>query len=197
MVDIDGELVELCRRHLPEHHQGAFDDPRTELRHEDARAFLETTSERFDFISLDLTEPMEAGPACRLFSREFYSLVRDRLTPGGAMTMQAGMTKVGELAFFTAMCKTVGAAFPVVAPYQAFISCFGVPWGFLVATKGADPRRIEPATVDAAVTARLRKALRYWDGLTHQHSFALPRFIRDAVAAETRVVTDAEPLIVS
>ena len=37
--------------------------------------------------------------ACRLFSREFYELVRDRLTPGGTMTMQAGMTKVGELAF--------------------------------------------------------------------------------------------------
>jgi spermidine synthase len=197
MVDIDGELVELCKRHLPEHHQGAFDDRRTELRHEDARAFLEHTSERFDFISLDLTEPMEAGPACRLFSREFYQLVHDRLTPGGTMTMQAGMTKVGELAFFTAMCRTVSTAFPVVAPYQAFISCFGVPWGFLVATKGVDPRTIPPAAVDAAIARRLRTPLRYWDGITHQHSFALPRFIRDAVAAETRVVTDAEPLIVS
>ena len=68
---------------------------------------------------------MEAGPACRLFSREFYTLVRDRLTPGGTMTMQAGMTKVGELGFFTAMCKTVGAAFPVIAPYQAFRAADG------------------------------------------------------------------------
>jgi hypothetical protein len=49
----------------------------------------------------------------------------------------------------------------------------------------------------ALITARLQKRLAYWDGVTHQHSFALPRFIRDAVAAETRVVTDAEPLIVS
>ena len=113
------------------------------------------------------------------------------------MTMQAGMTKVGELEFFTAMCRTVSAAFPVVAPSQAFISCFGVPWGFLVATKGLDPRRMEPAAVDAAIAARLAKPLRYWDGITHQHSFALPRFIREAVAAETRVVTDAEPLIVT
>jgi spermidine synthase len=197
MVDIDAELVELCRRHLPEHHQGAFDDPRTELRHEDARAFLEGSAERFDFISLDLTEPMEAGPACRLFSREFYALVHDRLTPGGTMTMQAGMTKVGELGFFTAMCRTVGTAFPVVAPYQAFISCFGVPWGFLVATKGTDPRRMTPLAVDELIARRLRRPLRYWDGVTHQHSFALPRFIREALAAETRVVTDAEPLIVS
>ena len=83
MVDIDGEVVELCKRHLPEMHQGAFDDPRTEVRHEDARAYLENTSERFDFISVDLVEPLEEGPACRLFTREFYALVRDRLTPGG------------------------------------------------------------------------------------------------------------------
>ena len=66
-----------------------------------------------------------------------------------------------------------------------------------MATKGVDPRRISPAEVDDAIAKRLKKPLRYWDGVTHQHSFALPRFIRDAVAAETRVVTDAEPLIVT
>ena len=41
MVDIDGEVVELCKVHLPEMHRGAFDDPRTEVRHEDTRAYLE------------------------------------------------------------------------------------------------------------------------------------------------------------
>ena len=33
MVDIDQEVVELCKAHLPEMHRGSFDDPRTELRH--------------------------------------------------------------------------------------------------------------------------------------------------------------------
>ncbi|HNE68665.1 MAG TPA: hypothetical protein PLE39_09810, partial [Anaerolineales bacterium] len=28
MVDLDGEVVEACKVHLPEMHQGAFDDPR-------------------------------------------------------------------------------------------------------------------------------------------------------------------------
>ena len=37
MVDIDDEVVALCRQHLPEMHRGAFDDPRTEVRHEDVR----------------------------------------------------------------------------------------------------------------------------------------------------------------
>ena len=135
MVDIDGEVVDLCKKHLPEMHQGAFEDARTELRHEDARAYLEKTSERFDFISIDLVEPLEEGPACLLFTKEFYTLVRDRLTPGGAMTMQAGMTKVGELGFFSAINRTLKEVFPVVAGYQTYISCFGTPWGFITATK--------------------------------------------------------------
>ena len=31
MVDIDGEVVEACSKHLGEMHQGAFDDPRLEV----------------------------------------------------------------------------------------------------------------------------------------------------------------------
>lgn len=197
MVDIDGEVVDLCRRHLPEMHQGAFEDPRTELRHEDARGYLERTSERFDFISIDLVEPLEEGPACLLFTKEFYTLVRDRLTGGGTMTMQAGMTKVGELPFFTAVHRTLREVFPVVAGYQTFVSCFGTPWGFILATKRIDPATQNVASVDRLIAERVRGPLGYWDGLTHQHAFGLPKFIRKAIAAETRISTDARPLILS
>jgi len=197
MVDIDAEVVDLCRRHLPEMHQGAFDDRRAEVRHEDARAYLEKTADRFDFISIDLVEPLEEGPACLLFTREFYTLVRDRLTPGGTMTMQAGMTKVGELDFFTSIHRTLREVFPVVAGYQAFISCFGTPWGFMLASRKIDPRSQDATTVDRLIADRVRGSLEYWDGITHQHSFALPKFIRKAMDAQTRVSTDANPLIVA
>jgi hypothetical protein len=33
--------------------------------------------------------------------------------------------------------------------------------------------------------------------VTHQHVYSLPRHIRTAVEAQTRVVTDANPLIVT
>jgi spermidine synthase len=197
MVDIDDEVVNLCKRHLPEMHQGAFEDPRTELRHEDARAYLERSPEPFDFISIDLVEPLEEGPACMLFTKEFYALVRDRLTPGGTMTMQAGMTKVGELPFFAAINRTLREVFPVVAGYQTFISCFGTPWGFITATKKIDPRRQTVEAVDRLVGERVKGTLAYWDGQTHQHSFGLPKFIRTQIDAQTRVVTDAHPLIVT
>jgi spermidine synthase len=197
MVDIDGEVVDLCRRHLPEMHQGAFEDRRTELRHEDARAYLEKTADRFDFITIDLVEPLEEGPACMLFTQEFYTLVRERLTPGGTMTMQAGMTKVGELDFFTSINRTLREVFPAVAGYQTFVSCFGTPWGFLLASRKIDPRALDAAAVDRLIADRVRGTLGYWDGITHQHAFALPKFIRKAMDAQTRISTDANPLIVT
>ena len=36
MVDLDELVVSMCRKYLPNHHQGAFDDPRLTLLHEDA-----------------------------------------------------------------------------------------------------------------------------------------------------------------
>jgi spermidine synthase len=197
MVDIDGEVVELCKTHLPEMHQGAFDDPRTEVRNEDARGYLEKSKERFDFISIDLVEPLEEGPACMLFTREFYTLVRDRLTPGGTMSMQAGMTKRGELAFFTSIHRTLREVFPIVAGYQTFVSCFGTPWGFIVASKKVDPNKQDVKAVDKLIAERIKGSLEYWDGVTHQHAFSLPKFIRKSIAKQTRVVTDANPLIVT
>ena len=197
MVDIDAEVVDLCRRHLPEMHRGAFDDRRTEVRHEDARAYLENTQDRFDYISIDLVEPLEEGPACLLFTREFYTIVRERLTPGGTVTMQAGMTKVADEAFFTALHRTLADVFPIVRGYQTFVSCFGTPWGFLLGSKSVDPLMLDTARVDALIAGRVRGDLRYWDGQTHQHAFSLPKFLRTAIEADTRVITDGRPFIVA
>jgi spermidine synthase len=196
MVDIDRAVVEACREHLPEMHQGAFADPRTELRHEDARGYLETTADRFDVAIVDLTEPLEAGPACLLFTREFYRLLSSRLTDGGNLAMQAGMTKIGELDFYAAMAKTLSDVFPAVAPYQSFIPCFGTPWGFIVASRAADAGALAIDLVDRRVRERVRGELQYYDGLAHRHMFSLPRFLRRTLAERGRVVTDAEPLVV-
>jgi spermidine synthase len=197
MVDIDGRVVAACRDHLPEMHQGAFDDPRTELRHEDARGWLERTSERFDVAIVDLTEPLEEGPACLLFTREFYQLLSDRLTPHGTLALQAGMTKLGELDFYAAMNRTLQAVFPFVGSYQSFIPCFGTPWGFAVCGKRDDPAALTTAVIDQRVSERVTGTLRFYDGLAHQHMLSLPVFLRRVIADCRRVITDAEPLIVS
>jgi len=198
MVDIDGEVVEECKKHLPEMHQGAFEDSRTRVLHEDARAYLEKTKERFDLIVVDLPEPLEEGPACLLFTTEFYTLILDRLTDNGIMTMQAGMTKINELFFYGAVNRTLREVFPIVAPYQGFISCFGTPWGFILASKGTDPRKQTAREIDGLISSRMNPdSLGYWNGAAHLHSFNLPKFLTNALAKNDRVITDKNPLIVS
>ena len=196
MVDIDQAVVEACIAHLPEMHRGAFQDARSELRHEDARGYLETTRDRFDVAIVDLTEPLEEGPACLLFTREFYRLLSSRLTDDGTLALQAGMTKIGELPFYAATARTLAEVFPVVAPYQSFIPCFGTPWGLIVASKAGDPRTLTTTAIDQRVKERVQGELRFYDGLAHHHLFSLPKFLRQAIAGSHRVVTDAEPLIV-
>ena len=81
MVDLDQEVVDLCRKYLPVWHRGHFDDERVELLHMDARRYLAETDRRFDLIISDLTEPVDDGPSYLLFTREFYNILVKRLAP--------------------------------------------------------------------------------------------------------------------
>jgi spermidine synthase len=103
------------------------------------------------------------------------------------------MTKINELFFYGAVNRTLRKVFPVVAPYQGFISCFGTPWGFILASKGngsarADGgRRRRPHRVPDEP-----ETLGYWNGAAHLHSFNLPKFLTRALAKNDRIITDEE-----
>lgn len=217
MVDLDGEVVALCREYLPQWHQGAFEDPRTELLHEDARAYLEREQEPFDVMVLDLVDPMEAGPAYKLYTQEFYQLASSRLGPQGTLvvqsgpaisgmmlpnsTMAQGETTPGVLTDlsrgFTALCHTLATVFPVVVGYSAVVPAFGGAWSFVLASKGTDdPSAWPPEEVDRRVAARISRELRFYDGVTHRGLFSLPKPLREAVAREKWVVTEDRPLMV-
>ena len=198
MVDIDREVVELCRLHLPSYHQGSFDDARLELHYHDAREFLESTSDRFDVAVIDVPDPLEGGPSYLLFTQEFYQLLRDRLRPGGVMVVQAGPT--GPAFYeqcFAAVGNTAAAVFPRTSFYETFVPSFGSTWGFVLGSLGPDPTSLTDAEVDSRVADRLTRPLRHYDGVTHRGMFAVPKYLRHAVAAESRVITEADPLFVT
>lgn len=194
MVDIDQEVVEKCKQLLPEWSQGAFDDPRTDLRFMDARKYLEETSDTYDVIIIDISEPVEEGPAYLLFTREFYEIVKERLTPDGVISLQAGTTALHQLLNFTAVNNTMASVFPVVAPYDIPIPSFGLPWGFTLASKNLDPRAWTPGEVDDMIARRMTGETRFYDGVAHVGLFHLPKHIRQALSAETKVIADNAPL---
>jgi spermidine synthase len=194
MVDIDEEIVGLCRRFLPSWSQSAFDDPRAELYFADARKHLEQTDERFDVIIIDLVDPLEGGPARLLYTREFYQTVEQRLERGGIMSVQAESAEWTNLSSFTAIVNTLRSVFSIVRPYRVHMPAFMGIWGFVSASQSLDPLGLTPEEIDTRIASRLVSEPRSYDGLTHQALFAIPKHIRLQVAASNRIITDQDPI---
>jgi spermidine synthase len=196
MVDIDAEVVALCQKFLPDYSRGSFKDKRTELLHVDARDYLAKSRELFDIIIIDLPDPIEEGPAYLLYTQEFYQLVRDRLTANGIITVQAGSASLNELLNFSSVNNTLKSVFPIVCPYQIDMPCFGGPWGFCLASLKLNPVLLSTAEVDSRISARSLSHLKFYDGLTHQGIFSLPKYLREELAKQGRLITDNQPLYI-
>ncbi len=65
---------------------GVLQDPRVHLRLGDGRTYLQRTARRYDLIASQPTNPWIAG-VTNLFTREFFSLARDRLERGGVLAV--------------------------------------------------------------------------------------------------------------
>jgi len=194
MVDIDQQVIGICQRFLPSFHQNSFDDPRAELHFTDARRYLQETDERFDAIVIDLVEPLEAGPACLLYTREFYQLVGERLNSGGIMSLQAGASGWTNLQNFTAIINTLKSVFSVVCPYQVYVPSFVDLWGFATASQCLDPTKLPPEEIDRRILSRLPRKPKSYDGIAHQALFALGKHLRHKLATTKRIITDKKQI---
>jgi len=194
MVDIDEEVVSLCRRLLPSWHQNAFDDPRAELHFVDARKYLEESSDKFDVIIIDLVDPLEQGPARLLYTREFYQIVKQKLGSDGIISVQAESSEWTNLDNFTAIANTLRNVFPIACPYQVHVPSFLGLWGFVAASQSLDPSELTPEGIDTRISTRISKKLKSYDGLTHQAIFTIPKHIRQQLAASQRIITDKQPI---
>ncbi len=193
MIDIDEELVKLCREYMPGFSRGAFDDPRVKLIFSDARKWLEESPKRWDIIIIDLPEPIRDSPACFLYTKQFYSAVHSRLTDEGLAVVQAGTTHVGHTGLFASINRTLTEVFPVVRAYTTFVPSYQLPWGFSLASKRWDPLSLDSAAIAERFNERGLKELRHYSAKCHYGMFSLPRYLEDTIEKEGRIVEDKNP----
>ncbi len=194
MVDIDRELVDLCRQHLPEWSQGAFEDERARLYFQDARAFVDKIKDRFDVIISDLTEPLEGGPSVYLFTREFFSRIESVLTDDGVFVLQAGSADPFYHCFLAACARTLQEVFPVVRPYWTFVFSFSLPWGFVLAAKKYDPLALTEREISERFRKRQLRRLGYLHPQLYPSLFILPHYL--VVGLKKGILlTDEKPFI--
>jgi len=190
MVEIDEAVVEACKKHLPEWAGGCYDDRRMKLVIGDAKAWIENTREKFDVIILDIFDPTEGGPGIAMYFQTLYKTVRSKLNTGGIFVTQSG--GAGLLTYmdcFTVIHNTMRVTFPQTYPYLADIPSYGSPWGFNMGLKdgGKLPDKHE---INTRINKRMKdpETLRFYDGLTHQGMFGLPKYIKLDIEKERRVL---------
>jgi spermidine synthase len=169
MVEIDGAVVEGCRKFIPQTAK-ALDDARLRLEIGDGVAFVKDSAEKFDVVLVDSTDPV--GPAQPLFGGEFYENVRRRLNADGIVVAQ-GETPFYESDAQAALMKILGEKFPVVMPYNFTNMTYpGGLWSFIFASQGLHPvRNFVPERA-----AGLKLEYFYYNAAIHRAAFSLPSF---------------------
>jgi spermidine synthase len=199
MADIDYNILRFAEKHLNTWHMGSFSDPRLRLLAQDAKKFIAGTSLKFDLVYSDLPSPVEGGPAYSLYTLEFFRKMKQVMAPGGIFTIQAGPGTPLQFDLHPAIRNTLAKVFRFVGSYSAFIPAYDMPWTFLYCTDNPSvaPEKLSAAALDRAAARRLKRPLKFSDGLTITGAFCLPKYYRDRIKASRAVITEARPMFFS
>ena len=116
VIELEPEVVAANLR-VPSRFDGLrLDDPRIRIRVADARGALNLSDARYDGIVSQPSHPWTSG-ASHLYTREFFALVRDHLTPGGVFCQWIGLGFIDE-ALLSTMLATLLEVFPHVELYR-------------------------------------------------------------------------------
>ena len=181
MVEIDAAVVETCKKVLPGHSAGAFDDPRLHLVIDDGAAFIANTKEQFDVIIVDSTDPI--GPGEVLFEQDFYRHCHAHLTAGGVLVTQNGVAFM-QLDEARNTATRFGWVFKDWHFYASAVPTY--IGGAMLMSFGTDDATLRRQSVDV-ISARFKAAnldTRYYTPEIHVGAFALPRYVLQAIGKE-------------
>lgn len=178
MVEIDQAVVDMCKKYLPNHSSGAFDDPRVNLVIDDGMRFIASCTEKFDVIISDCPDP--TGPAEVLFSEGFYQACQRSLTAGGIFVAQNG-TPFLQIDEVQTTANNLQGLFADWHFYHAAVPTYiGGSMTFAWATDNPELRKLPLDTLrqrfaDSAIVTR------YYNADIHQAAFALPQYVLEAI----------------
>jgi len=178
MAELDPVVIEISRKYLGSIHRGALDDPRLEIRIGDGFEYVRSTSERFDMIVLDLTDP--DTPAFHLYSEEFFRMCQRVLKPGGMLTLHLG-SPVYQAETVRRNTANLRRVFKHVAPLSLFIPLYGSQWCLAIASDTIDPRATTVETIAQRMLERGLGDLRFYHPAMHAALLTLPKFVQELV----------------
>lgn len=171
LCEIDGDVIEQCKRYLPEISCG-LDDKRCQVFVGDGIKYVKEHKNEFDVIIVDSTDPFSIAEG--LFGGNFYKDIYDALTEDGIFIAQT------ETPFYLPetvkkVFNDAKAIFPITKLFMAAIPTYpGGYWSFTVGSKRYDPSQVDTATIPPM-------DMKYYTPELHRACFVLPKFIKDII----------------
>jgi spermidine synthase len=169
----DGYLSELNRH--------SFADPRVRTVTSDAFSWLRHDTEKYDAVIVDMPDP-DAVSTAKLYSEEFYGMVRRTLAPGGRVVVQSTSPFFAAKSFWC-IARTIQASGFGIRPYHVDVPSFG-DWGFVLAA---------PGTAPGLALSPEAPSLRFLDDATLQ---AAGNFAKDLRRDDVKINTLMDPVLV-
>jgi len=147
LVDLDPTMTNLGKTHkvFLSMNENVLNNKKIEIKIQDAFQFLETSKELFDVILIDLPDPNNID-LNKLYTKEFYYLVKNSLTFGGIAITQAGSPYYATKAFYSIQ-KTMQSSGLNTLPLHNQILTMG-QWGWIVASENLTNQRLK-TTLDS------------------------------------------------
>lgn len=174
LCEIDGDVIEECRKYLPEI-SCALEDKRCEVFVGDGIKYVKDHKNEFDVIIVDSTDPFSIAEG--LFGGNFYRDIYDALTEDGIFIAQT------ETPFYLPgiVKKVFGDArevFPITKLFMAAIPTYpGGYWSFTVGSKKYDPSKVDSSKIPDLKT-------KYYTPELHNACFVLPKYIEDIISGQ-------------
>jgi spermidine synthase len=179
VAELDADVVRIAREYFHAVHRGALDDPRVDIRIGNAFAELRRTSETFDIVVMDLTDPV--GPAEALYGAEFFREADRVLAPTGVLALHIG-SPYFHAERFVATTQRLTEVFELVRHYFVHVPLYGANWGMAFASHETDVMQLDARALDERLRARNISGLQYLNGDTMRAGFALPGYVRAMLA---------------
>lgn len=179
-VEIDQAVIDMAKEYLPNHSDGAYDDPRVKIVIADGCEFVKNCNEKFDVIITDSTDPI--GPGEVLFTESYYADCQKSLSENGVLVTQNGVAyfQTDEM---TSSATKFNALFNAWAFYSAAVPTY--VGGVMVFGWASNNSALTEVTLEE-LDARFAKAAiktKYYNPRIHQASFALPQYLVEELDA--------------
>ncbi|MCW5807138.1 MAG: fused MFS/spermidine synthase, partial [Deltaproteobacteria bacterium] len=190
VVEIEPAVIDVAEACSPVN-RNVLRDPKVAVHIGDAREILQTSSETYDLIISEPSNPYRAGVA-NLFSREFYATVRARLGAGGLL--------VQWLQTYEVDARTIAGVYATLHAELPYIHTWTTGGGDVVLLASATPIPLSLPELRARIaTPAFAGALRrQWHADDLEGVFA--HFVGDerlaaGLAARAPINTDDRPLV--